>query len=114
MPRRQGQCANVLDRHRRTHEARADGEMGSYSDDDLEIEENEFGAIEEESPQSHSTYLQDPMSSGLPSSLSNGMSTGGMSSGAMSNMVSNSMRLPGGMSAPNQLMSSQQLIQQPI
>ncbi|KAL9607432.1 MAG: hypothetical protein Q9167_007655 [Letrouitia subvulpina] len=103
-----------LAQHRRTHEARADGEVGSYSEEELEIDENEFGAIEEESPQSHSTYLQDPISNGLANGLSNGISSGAMSNGAMSNMVSNSMRMPGAMAAPSQLMPSQQLIQQSI
>lgn len=37
-------------RHRRTHEARPDGEVGNYSEDDLEAEENEFGTLDDESP----------------------------------------------------------------
>lgn len=94
-------------RHRRTHEARPDGEMGSYSDDELEIEENEFGAVEEESPQSHHTYLRDPMSHSMSSNMSTDMSN-------VMAQIANSRRMPGSMAAPSQLMSSHQLIQQPI
>ncbi|KAL9021068.1 MAG: hypothetical protein Q9185_001736 [Variospora sp. 1 TL-2023] len=93
-----------LAQHRRTHEARPDGEAGNYSDEELEIEENEFGAVEEESPQPHHNYLQDSMSHGMSHGISSGMS----------HMVSASMRMPGSMAAPNQLMSSHHLIQQPI
>ncbi|KAI4137408.1 MAG: hypothetical protein LQ341_005150 [Variospora aurantia] len=93
-----------LKRHRRTHEARPDGEAGNYSDEELEIEENEFGAVEEESPQPHHNYLQDSMTHGMSHGISSGMS----------HMVSASMRMPGSMAAPNQLMSSHHLIQQPI
>ena len=55
--------ANLCSRHRRTHEARPDGEMGTYTDDDLEAEENEFGALDDESPPppDHG-YMQAPMS----------------------------------------------------
>ncbi|KAL9601716.1 MAG: hypothetical protein Q9219_002327 [cf. Caloplaca sp. 3 TL-2023] len=93
-----------LKRHRRTHEARPDGEVGSYSDEELEIEENEFGAVEEESPQSHHNYLPDTVPHGMNNNMSNNMA----------HMVSTSMRMPGVMAGPNQLMSSHQLIQQPI
>ena len=64
------------------------------------MEENEFGALEEESPQSHHNYLQDTMSHGM--------------SNNMAQMVSASMRMQGPMAAPSQLMSNQHLIQQPI
>ncbi|KAL8942085.1 MAG: hypothetical protein Q9216_001851 [Gyalolechia sp. 2 TL-2023] len=97
-----------LAQHRRTHEARPDGELGSYSDEELELEENEFGAVEEESPQSHHNYLHDPVSHSMTNNMQHGMSNG------MAHMVSTSMRMPGVMAAPNQLMSSHQLIQQPI
>jgi len=54
--------ADLLPRHRRTHEARPDGEIGNYSEDDLEAEENEFGTLEDESPPppDHS-YMQHAM-----------------------------------------------------
>ncbi|KAL8805483.1 MAG: hypothetical protein Q9182_001938 [Xanthomendoza sp. 2 TL-2023] len=99
-----------LAQHRRTHEARPDGDMGSYSDEELEIEENEFGAVEEESPQSHHAYLRDSMSHTMPN-MSNNMPSD------MSNVmahIANSRRMPGSMATPSQLMSSHQLIQQPI
>ncbi|KAL8699382.1 MAG: hypothetical protein Q9224_001438 [Gallowayella concinna] len=99
-----------LAQHRRTHEARPDGEMGSYSDEELEIEENEFGAVDEESPQSHHAYLRDSMSHTMPN-MSNNMPSD------MSNVmahIANSRRMPGSMAAPSQLMSSHQLIQQSI
>ncbi|KAL8636803.1 MAG: hypothetical protein Q9228_005844 [Teloschistes exilis] len=101
-----------LAQHRRTHEARPDGEVGSYSDEELEMDENEFGAVEEEEPQPQHHYLHDPMPHHLSSSMSTSMSNG-IPSG-MSHMVSNSMRMPGSMAAPSQLMSSHQLIQQTI
>jgi hypothetical protein len=42
----------LLCRHRRTHEAQADGQPGpSFSEDDLEAEENEFGSIDGSSPE---------------------------------------------------------------
>lgn len=97
-----------LAQHRRTHEARPDGEVGSYSDEELELEENEFGAVEEESPQSHHNYLHDTVSHGMTNNMPHGMSSG------MAHMVSASMRMPSAMAAPSQLMSSHQLIQQPI
>lgn len=93
---------------------------GNYSDEELEIEENEFGAVEEESPQSHHHYLQDSMPHGMSQGMQHGMTNGmanGMSngmSGNMAHMVSTSMRLPGPMAAPNQLMPNHHLIQQPI
>ena len=101
-------CADPHFRHRRTHEARPDGEVGSYSDEELEIEENEFGAVEEESPQSHHNYLHDSISHNMSNNMPPNMSNG------MTHMVSTSMRMPSMMTAPSQLMSSHQLIQQPI
>ncbi|KAL8710986.1 MAG: hypothetical protein Q9220_004585 [cf. Caloplaca sp. 1 TL-2023] len=107
-----------LAQHRRTHEGRPDGEVGSYSDEELELEENEFGAVEEESPQAHHNYLQDSMSHSIASNMSNNMATMSNMSNSMPNgmshMVSNSMRMPGSMAAPSQLLSSHQLIQQQI
>lgn len=85
----------TLHRHRRTHEPRADGELGSYSDDDLENEENEFGALDEDSPPPDHSYL----SGAMPTASSLAMSMG----------------MPGtGMAAPSQLISAQHLLQQPI
>lgn len=38
-------------RHRRTHEAQVDGQVApSFSDEDLEAEENEFGSLDGSSP----------------------------------------------------------------
>lgn len=55
--------ADLILRHRRTHEARPDGELGNYSEDDLEAEENEFGTLDDESPPppDHS-YMHNAMS----------------------------------------------------
>ena len=85
-------------RHRRTHEARPDGEMGTYSDEDLEAEENEFGVLDDESPPppDHHSYMHN----------------------AMNNMTAASMRMPTtGMGvthpmAPPPMMSTQHLLQQ--
>lgn len=106
-------CADPHRRHRRTHEARPDGEMGSYSDEELELEENEFGAVEEESPQTHHTYLRDSMSHNMSNNMNNNISMNNEMSNVMAQFAS-SRRMPGAMAAPNQLMSSHQLIQQPI
>jgi hypothetical protein len=41
-----------ISRHRRTHEAPADGQpVPSLSDEDLEAEENEFGSVDGSSPE---------------------------------------------------------------
>lgn len=41
-----------LAQHRRTHEVQADGQPApSFSDEDLEAEENEFGSLDESSPE---------------------------------------------------------------
>lgn len=86
---------DICDRHRRTHEARPEGEVGTYSEEELEMEENEFGAIDEESPPpDHNNYLPPSMATMAPAS----MRMGGMS---------------GMMGAQNQMMSSH-LLQQPI
>lgn len=91
-----GSFANPHDRHRRTHEAHPDGgEIGNrYSDEDLELEENDFGALEEESPppEQHNNYI--------PSS--------------MATMAPISMRMQGGMPTPSQMISTNHLLQQPI
>ena len=85
-------------RHRRIHEPRADGEIGGYSDEDLENEEHEFGALEEESPNQAHTYL--------PSSLSNVTSI----PGGVSMSLGGPMSGPGlTMAAPSQLIQQQML-----
>ncbi|MCJ1306913.1 homeodomain transcription factor ste12 [Agyrium rufum] len=86
-----------LKRHRRIHEPRSDGEVGGYSDEDVEAEENEFGSLEDEtSPRQDHTYI--------PSSLSNvtSMPNGGM------NMMSAGQGMQ--MAAPSQLIHAQQLL----
>lgn len=83
-----------LAQHRRTHEARPDGEVGNYSEEDLEIEEQEFGALEDDSssPDQH-PYIP----SGMPM----------MSTGPMRNAMH-----AGGMAAPSQLMAAPPMLQQ--
>jgi hypothetical protein len=72
----------VLCRHRRTHEAQADGQPApSFSDEDLEAEENEFGSLDGSSPEN--PYLppmldlpglnNNPGSSGLNLHMQSGM-----------------------------------------
>lgn len=93
-------------RHRRTHEARPDGEIGTFTDDDLEAEENEFGTLDEEG-------------SPPPSEHSNNSS---YMHNAMSSMTATAMRMPPapGMSAghagmpPPPMMAQHQLLQQQI
>jgi hypothetical protein len=47
-----GRHADHLCRHRRTHEAQADGQPApSFSDEDLDAEENEFGSIDGSAPE---------------------------------------------------------------
>ena len=103
-PLRLPRCAYPYFRHRRTHEARPDGEAGSYSDEDLEeAEENDFGTLEDEMspPPSDQAYL-----------------TNGMTNGAMTNMTAATMRMPAtgmGVShgmAPPTMMPTQHLLQQ--
>ena len=101
-------CAlsNLCARHRRTHEARPDGEVGAYSDEDLEAEENEFGVMDDESPP--------PPDHGY---LSNGL-TNALTNNPMTNMTTASMRMPttgmgtGHVMAPPQMMPTQHLLQQ--
>ncbi|MCJ1285476.1 homeodomain transcription factor ste12 [Xylographa opegraphella] len=69
-----------LAQHRRIHEPRADGEVGGYSDEDLENEENEFGALEEDSPQHENSYIPSGLST-VTSMPMSGMSMGGPLSG---------------------------------
>ena len=98
-------CAYLYFRHRRTHEARPDGEGGSYSEEDLEeAEENDFGTLEEDMspPPSDQSYM-----------------TNGMTNSAMTNMTAASMRMPAtgirGVShgmAPPTMMTNQHLLQQ--
>lgn len=95
-----------LAQHRRTHEARPDGEVGAYSDEDLEAEENEFGVLDDESPPppDHSY-------------MSNGL-TNGLTNSPMTNMTAASMRMPttgmgtGHVMAPPQMMPTQHMLQQ--
>ena len=85
-------------RHRRTHEARPDGEIGGYTDDDLEAEENEFGTLDEESPPpSEQNYMQN----------------------TMTNMTASAMRMPAmgmgaGRSMGPPMMNTQQMLPQHI
>jgi transcription factor STE12 len=52
------QCTNLVDRHRRTHEPRPDGEpLSDYQEDDLEGEEDHLHSLEEDSPESGNDYL---------------------------------------------------------
>lgn len=83
------------DRHRRTHEGRPEGEQQTYSEEELEMEENEFGAVDEESPPPNdaSNYLPQSMHTMAPAS----MRMGGMPS-----------------MAPPHMMSGQHLLQQQI
>ena len=86
-------------RHRRTHEARPEGDVGSFSEEELEIEEQEFGAVEDESPSpDQNTYIANgmPMLSATSTSLRNTMHTGGMAT------------------APSQLMAAPAMLQQQI
>ena len=91
------QNTNKRRRHRRTHEARPDGEQQTYSEEELEMEENEFGALDEESPppSDPSNYLPQPMHTMAPAS----MRMGGLATSMM---------------PPNQMMPNQHLLQQPI
>ncbi|KAL9070284.1 MAG: hypothetical protein Q9161_004977 [Pseudevernia consocians] len=95
-----------LAQHRRTHEARPDGEVGAYSDEDLEAEENEFGVLDDESP-------PPPDHSYMSNSLTNGLTNS-----PMTNLTAASMRMPTtGMGAahvmaPPQMMSTQHMLQQ--
>ncbi|KAL6713110.1 hypothetical protein ACLMJK_009231 [Lecanora helva] len=71
-----------LAQHRRTHEARPDGEIGNYSDDDLEAEEAEFGVLDDESPPppDHSNYMHNAMSNMASMRMpATGMAVGGVS-----------------------------------
>ncbi|KAI9661614.1 MAG: homeodomain transcription factor ste12 [Bathelium mastoideum] len=57
-----------LKRHKRTHEANKDGEpLSSFSEEDLEGDDDQLGSLEEESPQSDQGLLSAGM--GLPTSL---------------------------------------------
>lgn len=83
-------------RHRRTHEARPDGEVGSFSEEELEIEEQEFGAVEDESPSpEQNTYIANGMPMLPTTPLRNGMHAGGMA-------------------APSQLMAAPTMLPQQI
>ncbi|KAF2086933.1 STE-domain-containing protein [Saccharata proteae CBS 121410] len=64
-----------LAQHRRTHEPRQDGDpIGSYSDEELENDEDQLGSLEEESPGSTNDYMPSGLSistslSDLPGSI---------------------------------------------
>lgn len=98
--------AKPCPRHRRTHEARPDGGVGAYSDEDLEADEHEFGVLDEESPppQDHG-YMSNALTNGLTNS-------------PMTNLTAASMRMPttgmgtGHVMAPPQMMSTQHMLQQ--
>ena len=63
-------------RHRRTHEQQQNGEPVSFSEEDLENEEDQLVALEEESPESEHAYLNMPTStSDIPTPMT-AMSTG--------------------------------------
>jgi hypothetical protein len=48
----------TMNRHRRTHEPRADGEpLSDYQDEDLEGDEDHLHSLEEDSPESGNDYL---------------------------------------------------------
>lgn len=84
-------------RHRRIHEARPEGEeYGSFSEDELENEENEYGSLEEVSPPAEQNFMQSTMAS-------------------VTSIPVSSMGLGGTMmAAPSQLISAQHMLQQPI
>lgn len=71
----------ILCRHRRTHEAQADGQPApSFSDEDLEAEENEFGSLDGSSPENpylppmlDMSSLNNTNSSGLNLHMQSGM-----------------------------------------
>lgn len=65
-----------LAQHRRTHEARPDGEIGNYSEEELENDENEFGGLEDESPPPEQQHHYIP-SAMATSSMRNPMQSGG-------------------------------------
>ncbi|KAL9124231.1 MAG: hypothetical protein Q9217_006421 [Psora testacea] len=86
-----------LAQHRRTHEARPEGEIGGYTDDDLEAEENEFGTLDEESPPPSEHYMQN----------------------TITNMTASAMRMPATGMGPGQsmgppMMNTQQMLPQQI
>ena len=104
------EVTNTFARHRRTHEARPDGEVSAYSDEDLEAEENEFGILDDESP-------PPPDHAYMSNGLTNGL-TNGMANSPITNMTAVSMRMPttgmgtGHAMAPPQMISTQHMLQQ--
>ena len=104
-------------RHRRIHEARPDGEeFGSYSDEELENDENEYGSLEEVSPPAEHNYMQSNIQSNIQSNLQSNLQTSLQNT--MANVTSipvSSMGMGGTMMAtPSQLISAQHMLQQPI
>ncbi|KAI9845452.1 MAG: homeodomain transcription factor ste12 [Thelocarpon superellum] len=86
-----------LAQHRRTHEKMEGGgeAYGSFSEEDLEGEDEQLGSLEEASPNSEQGYL-----------------TGSI--GDMTAMTA-PLGMPGSaMNTPNQLMNTQQMLQQPM
>ena len=86
-----------LDRHRRIHEPRADGEMPNVDEEDLENEEREFGDVDEASPREEQGYLPTGMHTASP------MATGGVNMSMMSHQNHQGMS----MAAPSQLIHAQ-------
>ncbi|KAI9810572.1 MAG: homeodomain transcription factor ste12 [Thelocarpon impressellum] len=87
-----------LAQHRRIHEKSEGGgeQYGSYSEEDLEGEDDQLGSLEEASPNSENGYLPPAMSNMGGMAPPMGMATGP------------------GMAAPSQLIGTQQMLQQPI
>lgn len=58
-----------MNRHRRTHEPRADGEpLSDFQEEDFEGEEDQLHSLEEDSPESGNEYLSNL--SHVPASIS--------------------------------------------
>jgi transcription factor STE12 len=68
--------ANIISRHRRTHEQQQNGEPVSFSEEEVENDEDQLGALEEESPESEHAFLNLPSTaSDMPTPMTS-MSTG--------------------------------------
>lgn len=93
--------ADLLARHRRIHEPRADGEVPNIEEEELENEEREFGDVDEASPREEQGYLPGNMSGASP------MATGGVNMSMMSGQHQGM-----GMAAPSQLIQAQQQLLQ--
>jgi hypothetical protein len=96
-----------LRRHRRTHEAQADGQPApSFSDEDLEAEENEFGSMDGSSPENN-PYLPPMMD--MPG-LNNPNGSGG--GGGVSGMHHHHLHMQGGLQHMDFSHIQPQLLQQ--